>query len=80
VAEVRNVAEEPWPVSWEASRAAQQRQMAQAPAVQRLRWLEAALKLASASGALARLDTPDRRRRRGLCALDGSDSPRHGSG
>ena len=59
-------ADRPWPVSWEASRAAQLRDIAAAPAVQRLRWLEHALRLAVASGAVARLDTPERRKRRGL--------------
>lgn len=62
----RKQTDRPWPVSWGASRTAQFRAMAAAPAVQRLRWLEQALRLAAASGALARLDTPERRRRRGL--------------
>ena len=55
-----------WPVSWEASRKAQFREMAKATAVQRLNWLEQALRVALASGALARAETPEQRRRRGL--------------
>lgn len=55
-----------WPVSWEASRRAQLRTIAASSPGQRLRWLEQALRLAAASGALARAETPERRRRRGL--------------
>ena len=55
-----------WPVSWEASREAQFRAMAKATPAQRLEWLEQALRLASASGALARAETIEKRRRRGL--------------
>lgn len=55
-----------WPVTWEASRQAQFRAMAKATPAQRLEWLEHALRLASASGALARAETVEKRRRRGL--------------
>jgi hypothetical protein len=63
----RNEAE--WPVSWRAAREAQFRDMARATPVQRLRWLEEALRIANASGALARAETPQDRRRRGLQPL-----------
>ena len=59
-------AEHDWPVSWEASREAQFRAMARATPAQRLAWLEQALRLAQASGALSRAETPEQRRRRGL--------------
>jgi hypothetical protein len=55
-----------WPVSWEESRRAQFRDFARATPAQRLHWLEQALRLALASGALARAETADQRRRRGL--------------
>jgi hypothetical protein len=55
-----------WPVSWEASRRSQFRDMAKATPIQRLDWLEQALRVALASGALSRADDPARRRRRGL--------------
>ena len=58
--------EEGWPVSWEASRRAQIRAMARSTPAERLDWLEQSLRLAQASGALARADTEERRRRRGL--------------
>jgi len=57
---------ESWPVSWTASRDAQFREMAKSTASQRLQWLEQALQLALASGALSRLHTPEKLRRRGL--------------
>ena len=55
-----------WPVSWEASRRAQFQDMAKATPAQRLDWLEQALRVALASGALSRAETPEQRRRRGL--------------
>jgi hypothetical protein len=55
-----------WPVSWRAARDAQYRDMARATPIQRLLWLEEALRVAHASGALSRAETPDDRRRRGL--------------
>ncbi len=60
--------EDTWPVSWEASRKAQLREMARSTPAQRLRWLEQALRLASESGALARAETEEKRRRRGLAS------------
>ena len=63
----RNEAE--WPVSWQAAREAQYRDMARATPIQRLHWLEEALRIAHASGALARAETPQDRRRRGLQPL-----------
>jgi hypothetical protein len=56
----------PWPVSWQSSREAQFRAMAKSTPAQRLEWLEQALRLASESGALARAETAEKRRRRGL--------------
>jgi len=64
--EPRKRAQDDWPVSWEASRRAQFREMAKASPAQRLSWLEQALRVALASGALARAETPEQRRRRGL--------------
>lgn len=58
--------EQLWPVSWESSRQAQIREMAKTTPSQRLQWLEQALQLASASGALIRAATAEKRRRRGL--------------
>jgi len=58
--------ERDWPVSWGASREAQFRAMAGATPAQRLAWLEQALRMAQASGALSRAETPEQRRRRGL--------------
>jgi len=55
-----------WPVSWKASRDAQSRDMAKTTPAGRLQWLEQALRIAQASGALARAETPEKRRRRGL--------------
>lgn len=55
-----------WPVSWDASRAAQLKAMAKSTPSQRLRWLEQALRLARESGALERAETPEKRLRRGL--------------
>jgi len=64
--ENRNPTESEWPVSWEASRAAQLLDMARASPADRLRWLEEALRVAQASGALSRMETDEKRRRRGL--------------
>jgi hypothetical protein len=64
--ETRAKADDAWPVSWDAARRAQRRDMAAAPPQLRLVWLEQALRLAQASGALARMDTAARRRRRGI--------------
>ena len=64
--EQQTPAEHDWPVSWEASREAQFRAMARATPAQRLAWLEQALRMAQASGALSRAETPEQRRRRGL--------------
>jgi hypothetical protein len=58
--------EGPWPVSWEAARKAQLREWAKATPSQRLQWLEQALRLAAASGALERAETKEKQRRRGL--------------
>jgi len=55
-----------WPVSWEAAREAQFRDVARSTPRQRLNWLEQALRLAFASGALSRAETPEKRRKRGL--------------
>jgi hypothetical protein len=55
-----------WPVSWEASRRAQLLDMAKVSPVQRLDWLEQALRVALASGALIRAESREQRRRRGL--------------
>ena len=55
-----------WPVSFDAAREAQFRAVARSTPLQRLNWLEQALRLASATGALARAETPEKRRRRGL--------------
>jgi len=59
-------AEPTWPVSWEAAREAQFRDVARSTPRQRLNWLEQALRLAAASGALSRAETPEKRRMRGL--------------
>jgi hypothetical protein len=59
-------ADDSWPVSWEAARKAQFRDVARSTPSQRLHWLEDALRLASASGALLRAETPEKRRMRGL--------------
>lgn len=64
--ERRTETEGRWPVSWGASRKAQFRDMAKATPAQRLHWLEQALRLALASGALSRAEHPEKRRRRGL--------------
>ena len=64
--EQRTEADGGWPVSWEASRKAQFRDMARATPAQRLHWLEQALRVALASGALSRAEDPEQRRRRGL--------------
>jgi len=40
--------------------------MARASPADRLRWLEEALRVAQASGALSRMETDEKRRRRGL--------------
>jgi len=58
--------EQEWPVSWKAAQRAQVRSMAESTPAQRLDWLEHALRLALASGALSRAETASRRRRRGL--------------
>jgi len=58
--------ENPWPVSFQAAREAQYREVAKSTPRQRLNWLEEALRLASASGALSRAETAEKRRRRGL--------------
>jgi len=58
--------EETWPVSWATARAAQLRAMSKTTPLQRLEWLEQALRLAHATGALSRAELPDDRRRRGL--------------
>ena len=55
-----------WPVTWEENRRAQLEAVASATADQRVAWLEEALRLAAASGALERLrgeaeDAPKRR-------------------
>ena len=55
-----------WPVTWEASREAQRRDMARSTPAQRLRWLEQSLLVAAATGALARAETTEKRRRRGM--------------
>jgi hypothetical protein len=55
-----------WPVSWRAAREVQRRDMARATPVQRLQWLEEALRVAYVSGALSRAETPHDRRRRGV--------------
>lgn len=55
-----------WPVSWIASRNDQLLAMAGATPVQLLEWLEQAMRLAQATGALPRADGPDRMRRRGI--------------
>jgi hypothetical protein len=55
-----------WPVSWEAVREAQFRDVAKSTVRQRLNWLEDALRLASASGALSNAETSEKRRARGL--------------
>ena len=65
----RNRIDDDWPVSWDAARRDQSRAMANSTPAQRLAWLEAALRLAESSGALARYDTAERRRRRGLGPL-----------
>ncbi len=65
MAEKQNQTEDEWPVSWKASRRAQLREMAKSSPAQRLEWLEQALRLAQSSGALARAETSDRRKRRG---------------
>ena len=62
----RKTSDDDWPVTWEASRSAQLADMARATPAQRLVWLERALRLAQATGALSRADDPDRRRRRGI--------------
>ncbi len=55
-----------WPVSWQTARRDQARSMAKSTPAQRLDWLEQALRLAQASGALSRAETAHERRRRGL--------------
>lgn len=47
-----------WPVSWEAAREAQLDAALRATPSQRVAWLEAAIRLAYASGALPRQDEP----------------------
>ena len=59
-------APEEWPVPGESSRAAQIRAAAGATPAQRLEWLEQARRLAVATGAFARAETDEERRRRGL--------------
>jgi len=66
MSERQGQSKEEWPVSWRASREAQYRDMGRATPVQRLRWLEEALRIAYASGALSRAETAHDRRRRGL--------------
>ena len=66
MSENRNREAGAWPVTWEASREAQRRDMARSTPAQRLRWLEQSLRIAAATGALARAETPERRRRRGM--------------
>ena len=51
---IRGEANEAWDVTWEASRAAQLRAIAKSTPAQRLEWLEQALRLALATGALPR--------------------------
>lgn len=55
---------------WDDARRAQIRAFATSTPVRRLEWLEEAVRLAHATGALARADTPERRRRRGIRAGD----------
>jgi hypothetical protein len=55
-----------WPVTWEAAREAQRRDMARSTPAQRLRWLEQSLRVAAATGALARTETAEKRSRRGM--------------
>ena len=66
MSDAQNRIDDDWPVSWDAAGRDQFRTMANSTPAQRLAWLEAALRLAESSGALARCDTPERRRRRGL--------------
>lgn len=65
MAEKQSQTEGVWPVSWKASRKAQFQEMANSSPVQRLEWLEQALRLAQATGALAKAETRDQRKRRG---------------
>jgi len=67
MSETKTEAEGEWPVTWESSRAAQARAAAGASPAQRLEWLEEARRLAATSGALARAETDEKKRRRGLC-------------
>lgn len=55
-----------WPVSWKAARKAHFLGVAKCTPSQRLNWLEQAVRLAAATGALARAETPEKRSRRGL--------------